>query len=333
MKQSEEKEHFFVTDRGNVLAVRSATRKKATQWGFKAAEVAEVETVVAELASNLVKHTRNGGDIILRRIQSGATQGLEIISRDDGPGIADLNRALNGGFSTAGSLGIGLSGVKRLMDEFSIETGPEAATVITTRKWLDRRTDAILKYSVLATPFPGESVSGDGYFIKRFPEYELFAVIDGLGHGMMAHTAKEKCIEILEQHSGDGLSAMVQACHQGLRHTCGVAMALGCIMRDVLTMEHVSIGNVDTRVYNTPQTIRPFCFNGTLGMNIESGCAPQTYPITRGGIIVMCSDGNKSQFDVPARMFVDSPQYIAENIFSNHVRGTDDATVLVAKVS
>ena len=312
--------------------MRRAAREKAEHLGFEAAALAEVETAVAELAANLVKHAAGGGAVSLRASGGDGATGLEIRVTDKGPGIADPEKALAGGHSTVGTLGIGLSGVKRLMDEFSIQTGPGAGTEITVHKWLKKSQGAILKFSVLATPFPGETVSGDGYFIKRFPDYEIFGVIDALGHGRDAHAVTQECLKVLERHCREDLFEVVTKCHQGLRNTRGAAMALARVARGGRKLEHISVGNVDTRVYNSPQPTRPFCFNGTLGMALEHGCRPQEYAIARGAIIVMCSDGIVSRFGVPSGLFEDSPQRIAESIFSGYVRGTDDATVLVGEV-
>ena len=95
------------------------------------------------------------------------------------------------------------------VDEFAIQTAPGAGTVITVRKWLKKQSGAILKFSVLATPFPGEKVSGDGYIIKHFPDYDLFGVIDALGHGRVAHAVTQGCLEIRERHCREDLFELV----------------------------------------------------------------------------------------------------------------------------
>ncbi len=333
MSGTEETSRFRVDNRGDLLGVRRLVREEASRMGFAAAAIAEVETAVAELVTNLLKHADGGGDVVLQTLGNGDdSAGLEIRVTDSGPGIAELDRALAGGQSTAGTLGIGLSGVKRLMDDFAIQTGPGTATEITVRKWLKQQTGSLLKYSVLATPFPGEQVSGDGYFIKRLPGFELFGVIDGLGHGQQAHEVTMHCLEVLELHCREELSEIVARCHQALSHSRGAAMALARVERGSLKMVHISVGNVDTRIYNAGQQLRPYCFNGTLGMAMEKGTRVIEYPLAAGAIIVICSDGIVSRFDVPAGLFGESPQTIAESIFSRYQRGTDDATVLVAKV-
>ncbi len=327
-----EKRRFPVLDRGDVLTVRRIVKEIAAGMGFSPAALTELETAVAELATNLVKHADGGGEIVIRILKSTSAPGIEINSIDKGPGISDIEKALAGGHSTSGSLGIGLSGVKRLMDEFAIQSGPGSGTVITASKWIERKESSIMKFSVLASPLPGEPVSGDGYFIKRFTDYEVFAVIDGLGHGTKAHEVTERCLELLDSHGNEPLDVIVERCHNGLRHTRGAAIALARVMRASLLLEHISIGNVETRVYNTPSPVRPYCFNGTLGMNMEASARVSSYPLSRGAVVVMCSDGITSKFDVPAGLSGESPQQITEHIFKNYIRGTDDATVLTGKV-
>ena len=325
-------EYIRVAESGDVYRARRVVKNMAAGAGFDAGGIAELETVATELATNLVKHAEHGGELVIQLLTGGDSMGIEVCSVDDGPGIANMQEALAGGHSTSGTLGIGLSGVKRLMDDFTLHSGPGAGTEVIARKWLDRQEQAIMKFSVLARPFPGEPVSGDGYFIKRLRDYEIFGVIDALGHGAGAHEVTCKCLEILETHCQEDLSAIVEICHRGLRHTRGAAMAMARVDRTRTRLEHVSVGNVETRVYNTSQPVRPYCFNGTLGMTIESGTRPAVYPLGRGALIVMCSDGIMSRFNVEPHLFGETVQCIAESIFSGYMRGTDDATVMVGKV-
>jgi serine/threonine-protein kinase RsbT len=93
-----------------------------------------VATAVSELSHNIVKYASHGR-IVLRPIVRGGVKGVEVIAEDQGPGIADVQMALADHFSTSGTLGLGLPGVKRLMDEFEIESEPDRGTRITIRKW------------------------------------------------------------------------------------------------------------------------------------------------------------------------------------------------------
>jgi serine/threonine-protein kinase RsbT len=112
-------------------AVRSA-RNLAESLGFSKTESCYVATAASELAANMYFHA--GGGVFCVRVTDNL-RGIELVATDQGPGIADLAQALLDGFSTTGSLGCGLPGAKRLMDEMEIVTKHGCGTSITARKW------------------------------------------------------------------------------------------------------------------------------------------------------------------------------------------------------
>jgi serine/threonine-protein kinase RsbT len=118
----------------DIVAVRQRVRELAKEYRFDQFEVAALTTAASELSRNIWVHAQKGVARISVR-HNGRKVGLELEFVDQGPGIADLNRALAGGFSTAKSLGLGLSGTKRLVDEFHIETEVGRGTKIVVRKW------------------------------------------------------------------------------------------------------------------------------------------------------------------------------------------------------
>jgi len=103
--------------------------------GFDKSRGQMVATAVSELANNIIKYASRG-EVILRCVTKGASTGVEIIAEDRGPGIKDLELALKDHFSSSGTLGLGLPGVKRMMDEFEIESEPDRHTRVTLRMWL-----------------------------------------------------------------------------------------------------------------------------------------------------------------------------------------------------
>lgn len=110
------------------------SRKLAQSVGMAGNQVALTATSVSELARNILKYATRG-EVILRNVQSGSKVGVEIIAWDRGPGIEDIASAMCDHMSTGGTLGLGLPGVKRLMDEFEIESEVGQGTRITVRKW------------------------------------------------------------------------------------------------------------------------------------------------------------------------------------------------------
>ena|SRR3989344_4982340 len=121
----------------DIVLVRQKVRTLAQESGFDPFAVAAMTTAASELSRNVWTHARRGTAKI-QVLREGDKVGLELICSDHGPGIADLKRAMAGGFSTIKSLGLGLSGTKRLVDEFHIDTEVGRGTTVTVRKWKKR---------------------------------------------------------------------------------------------------------------------------------------------------------------------------------------------------
>jgi serine/threonine-protein kinase RsbT len=118
----------------DVVVARQRGRALATELGFASSDATLIATAISELARNIVSYARKG-QITLSRVNGESRQGLSIIASDNGPGIPDVFQALRDGFSTSGSLGLGLPGVRRLMDEFQITSQPGRGTTVAVKKW------------------------------------------------------------------------------------------------------------------------------------------------------------------------------------------------------
>ena len=118
----------------DVVVVRRKVRAIAQARGFNTFACAAVTTAVSELARNVWVHARRG-QATIEEIAEGDRIGLRVQFRDEGPGIADVDRVLAGGYSTVRSMGLGLSGSRRLVDDFALETIVGKGTVITVVKW------------------------------------------------------------------------------------------------------------------------------------------------------------------------------------------------------
>ena len=103
----------------DIVTARQKGRALAIELGFSSGDATLVATSISELARNIVSYARRG-EIILKIVHGSHRQGISIVAADSGPGIRDIRQAMRDGFSTSGSLGLGLPGVRRLMDEFEI---------------------------------------------------------------------------------------------------------------------------------------------------------------------------------------------------------------------
>lgn len=118
----------------DIVTARRKARELATQVGFSGSDLTLIATAISEVARNIVVYA-NRGEIVLSAEQRGGRRGVLVVARDQGPGIPDIPRAMRDGFSTGKSLGLGLPGAKRLMDEFEIASEVGKGTTITMRKW------------------------------------------------------------------------------------------------------------------------------------------------------------------------------------------------------
>jgi serine/threonine-protein kinase RsbT len=118
----------------DIVLARQKGRSLAADLHFSPVDATLIATAISELARNILAYARKG-EITLRTVLASGRQGILIIASDDGPGIRDVNQALRDGFSTSGSLGLGLPGVRRLMDEFEINSRPGRGTKVAVKKW------------------------------------------------------------------------------------------------------------------------------------------------------------------------------------------------------
>ena len=118
----------------DVVIARQRARELASQLRFSSSEVTLIATAISEVARNIVIYA-GAGEIALRIVEQGPRRGLVVFASDRGPGIADIERAMQDGYSTSRGLGIGLPGSKRLMDEFVVSSEVGKGTVVTMTKW------------------------------------------------------------------------------------------------------------------------------------------------------------------------------------------------------
>ena len=118
----------------DVLTARQRARVLVSGLRFSTSELTLIATAISEVARNIVTYA-GSGEIVLRIVQRGARRGLFVIARDQGPGIADIARAMEDGYSTSRSLGLGLPGSRRLMDEFELASEIGKGTEVTMTKW------------------------------------------------------------------------------------------------------------------------------------------------------------------------------------------------------
>ena len=123
-----------ITNDSDAVAARQKGREIAAANGFSSTDQTLIATAISELARNIVSYAKQG-EIEVAAITDRGRRGIQVIARDEGPGIPDIGLAMRDGYSTGNSLGLGLPGAKRLMDEFELASTPGTGTTVTMKKW------------------------------------------------------------------------------------------------------------------------------------------------------------------------------------------------------
>ena len=118
----------------DIVTARQRGRTLAQRIGFSDSSLTMIATAISELARNILLYAKRG-EMTVGIVEQNGRRGIAVVAKDEGPGIRDVDRAMEVGYSTSGSLGLGLPGVRRLMDEFEIDSRVGRGTTVTARKW------------------------------------------------------------------------------------------------------------------------------------------------------------------------------------------------------
>jgi anti-sigma regulatory factor (Ser/Thr protein kinase)/serine/threonine protein phosphatase PrpC len=326
-----------VVNGSDVNEARQRAQVMALTIGFDETASAEVALAVSELGANLLRHTK-GGTLTLTPLVDGRRVGMQVISQDRGPGIADVEQALTDGFSTAGGLGYGLGAVNRLMDELDIASEPVTSegTRITCKRWLRvdvRRTmPDPLTFGAASRPHPRMTENGDAFVIKCWGEGALVAVIDGLGHGPFAQHAAQTARQYVESHVDQPLDLILRGVGRACRATRGVVMALARFDRDGTRLTFASIGNIEAHVFGSVEPMNFAVRRGIVGVNAPNPAVTQ-HRWQPNQVLILHSDGLTTRWrweDLPG-LGRTSASVIARRLLQALAKDDDDATVLVVK--
>lgn len=319
---------------GDASCVGEARRHAADLAGDCAldeVEAGRLALVVTELATNLLKHAEQGRLWLSARP---LRREVEVIAVDCGPGIRDLERCLDDGYSTAGSSGTGLGAVRRLADHFDLHSSVPGGTVVVARVRAAGASDDDASTCVGAVSLcaPGESVCGDGWRFAQAGDRCALMVADGLGHGPDAAEAAAAALESFAQDPMDSPRTVMERTHQALRGTRGAAVLVLQAAVDEDTVRSAGAGNVVARLVSGVSDRTILSQNGTAGVAMRT---PQetTTPWPDHALLVACSDGIETRWtpETLAALLGRDPTLAAAVLMRDHCRGRDDATVAVLR--
>ena len=309
----------------------------AAAAGFTTAKTGEIDIIVAEMASNLVKHA-GGGEIFVRIFCEGEHEAIEIISIDQGKGMQDPVKMMEDGISTTNTLGHGLGSMKRLSDVFEIYSLRDWGTIILSRVYkksqpLKTRPRTEIRPFIVAKP--GETLSGDGYSYKVKKDSVQLFLGDGLGHGEDAHKAVSKAIAAFWECPDTAPPDILRYIHHAVKKTRGLVGTIASYSFTEKKWKICGIGNISTRTQSGLNTKNHMSYNGILGLNIPNTLKEQEIGHERGQLLIMCSDGIKTRFDLQKYpgIFKYDLSVLAAALFRDYARETDDMSVIVARIN
>jgi anti-sigma regulatory factor (Ser/Thr protein kinase) len=255
-----------VTHRAHLVPALRLARETAESVGFDSLAAEEVALVVSELATNVLKHS-GGGELRLKPLRRGRATGLQIETLDRGAGIADVGNSLRDGFSTVGTLGVGLGAVNRLSDQLKIKARTAGGTHITCCKWV-REAPAIiadhpLEFGAASRAKSGEN--GDEFILRQGSGCAVAGVIDGCGHGEFARRAAGIARHYVEHHFDRPLPEIFLGVERDCRATRGVVMALARFDWAAGEVQFASVGDIQTRLLQGGTSLPVRVRRGILG--------------------------------------------------------------------
>lgn len=323
-----------VTESSQPAAARRAAVALAQDAGMDEPAVGHLALVVTELATNLVKHAR-GGQLLMRRLGVEATEGIEVLSLDNGAGMSNVALSLGDGYSTAGSSGTGLGAILRNAGEFDVYSQPGKGTAVIARVYAQRRGGVPnpRPVGVVRQAKPGEVVCGDNWIARWFADGWVCAVADGLGHGVIASDAASAIIDAVGRTPAR-LSPIqfVEAAHQAARHTRGAALGVAVLDEAAGVVRFAGIGNIAAVVLNGAERRHLVSHNGIIGHEYRK-VAEFSHPWLPESVLVLHSDGIATHWDLgryPGILARD-PSLIAGVLYRDYLRGRDDAIVVVLR--
>jgi anti-sigma regulatory factor (Ser/Thr protein kinase) len=328
-----------IEDPSHVGEARRSANAIAAAVGLSDTEAGKFAILASEAATNIVKHAGRG-ELILRSLGSrGGASGVELIAIDSGPGIADIDRALSDGYSTAGSSGTGLGAMSRLATTFDIFSSVGSGTVLTAR--LERAGDGASRANrsfdigVVRVAKRGESACGDDWSLVCDGDGRaMLAVADGLGHGQSAADASRRAVDVAAERATDQPAVIVAHVHSALRSTRGAALAVAELDANGTSVRYAGIGNIAASIVARGASKSLVSHNGIAGHEMRK-VQEFSYDWPPDALLVMHSDGVSGRWDLSryAGLANRDPSVVAGVLYRDFSRGRDDALVIVVRAA
>ena len=330
---------YKIEERSYVSYIKREIHQCVSKAKFSQTQVGEIDIVVSELCSNIIKHAGKG-EVLFRTYNEGlATSIFEIVSIDNGPGISDTARMLKDGVSTTHTLGHGLGSIHRMSTIAQLYSIPGWGTVVyavvrTKHELSKRRKPVRVDLRALCVNKPRETVCGDGYRVKETASHTIIFFGDGLGHGPKAREAIDAAGDFFSACKATDPVDIIREMHENIRKTRGLVGTIVTCSTANQEWRICGVGNIFTKMYTGMEGRNYMPYNGTIGLNLPGSMNSSSFPVENNQYLIMCSDGIQTRWDLskyPSILKYDNT-VLAAAIYKDFTRGNDDASVLVAKV-
>jgi anti-sigma regulatory factor (Ser/Thr protein kinase) len=315
-------QRFVIDDESKIGEARRAAQTLAS-FELTAELAGKVAIAATELARNLLLHAR-AGELLVQKLEDRDHAAIELLAIDRGPGMDNVAKCMEDGYSTAGTMGAGLGAVRRLADEFDIHSTPGQGTIV-----LARFGDVLPhRFGAVSVTVEGELECGDSWHVERRGDETALIVVDGLGHGSFAAEAAREAVGAFEAAPFEQPQDVMTRANGAMSKTRGGAAACAKISGE--RVSYSGVGNISGTLLAHEKSQGLVSHNGTLGMNQRRA---QQFEYTRepGALLVMHTDGISARWDLKYRpdVLVRHPAIVAAMLYRDHARGRDDATVVV----
>ncbi|TDD38852.1 transcriptional regulator [Actinomadura sp. KC06] len=329
-----------VEEQSAAAGVRRRITALAERLGFGGERLGQIQLAATEAAVNLARHARQG-EMLLRIVRDGGAAALEFVCVDHGPGIADVPVSRTDGYSTGGTLGLGLGSIERLADHSGLYSRPRIGTVLYARFRPPSEAPsgpaggAMPPIAGLTVTLDGEEECGDAY-TARLVDGTVYAMLcDGLGHGPLAARAAWAAVRATHEVASPSRPADVLRCvHRRLASTRGGAVAVAAIEPAAGRVRFAGVGNVAAWIVGPERRHGMVSVPGIVGAHAER-IREHDYPLPAGAVVVLHSDGLTGRWrlaDQPGLLGRD-PLLIAATVLRDAGTRHDDRSVLAVTTS
>lgn len=324
---------FYINEPSEIYAARRAAAKLAQTLNFDDLRRAQLELVITEAGTNIIKHAQRG-EILIRALTHGDDFGVEIIAIDKGPGISNIQFHMKDGNSTTGTYGGGLGAMSRLTQEFDIYSEINQGAALVMVIWADKIPTPNLNWKIgtVCLPLIGELVCGDAWTAESDGKNLTLLVADGLGHGPDAAKASLAAVAVIPVNLNKSPAALMALTHTALHGTRGAAVAISQIDETRSQIKFAGVGNIAVSIFISTGRRHLISHNGIVGSNLRK-VQELAEPWEDGALLIAHSDGLGTRWDLDnypglARAH---PSLIAAILYRDFTRGRDDVTIVVVR--